>query len=108
MTPSTPSPGHAAQRAPWQPPQHHDLPDFDPIARQMLARAGIHSLEELRTLGSVQAYVLTQAANAHVGLPLLWALESTLTGQPCRQVERQHRTRLLRALAGCAPLGQMH
>ena len=41
--------GRPAQGAPWQ--QNGDLADLDPIARQMLARAGIHSLEELRTKG---------------------------------------------------------
>ncbi|GAD23330.1 TfoX/Sxy family DNA transformation protein [Acidovorax sp. MR-S7] len=83
-------------------PPPASLPGLDPLARHMLARAGIHSLQELRALGSVEAYVRAQAANVHVGLPLLWSLEAVLTGQPWRQVEREHRARLLRALA-CTP-----
>lgn len=84
--------------APLLPPADAGLPGLDSLARHMLARAGIRSLQQLRALGALEAYVRTRSANVHVGLPLLWSLEAALTGQPWRQVEREQRVRLLRAL----------
>lgn len=75
------------------------VPGLDHLARHMLARAGIHSLQQVHALGAVEAYARTRSANVHVGLPLLWALEAALTGERRQRVERQHRARLLRALA---------
>ena len=75
------------------------LSGFDPLARHMLNRAGIQSMQQLRAIGSVQAYACIRAANVHVGLSLFWTLEGALTGQPKWQVEREHRVRLLSALA---------
>jgi DNA transformation protein len=64
----------------------------------MLARAGINSVDQLRALGAVAAYVKARAVDAGTSLNLLWALEGALTGQPWRQVAREERTRLLLAL----------
>lgn len=75
-----------------------DLKSLGPKSQEMLARAGIHSVEQLRELGSIPAYVLAKQANANVSLNLLWALESVLSGEPWQQVARDHRTSLLLAL----------
>jgi len=64
----------------------------------MLARAGITSVEQLRKVGSVAAYVKAKRANGNVSLNLLWALESALSGEPWQKVARLHRTSLLLAL----------
>lgn len=74
------------------------LRSLGPKSQQMLARAGIATVAELRRLGAVAAYTRARQANAGVSLNLLWALESALTGQPWQAVARQHRTSLLLAL----------
>lgn len=64
----------------------------------MLALACVSSVEQLRALGSVAAYVLVKRSGGHPSLNLLWALEGALTGQPWQVVAREHRTSLLLAL----------
>lgn len=75
-----------------------ELNGLGPKSQEMLARAGITSVGQLRRLGSVAAFAKARAANPGVSLNLLWALEAGLTGQPWQQVARQHRTSLLLAL----------
>ena len=75
-----------------------ELKSLGPKSQQMLARAGITSVTQLRELGAVAAFVMTKRANEGVSLNLLWALESALTGQPWQQVARDHRTSLLLAV----------
>lgn len=75
-----------------------DLKSLGPKSQEMLERAGIHSIEQLRGLGSVAAYGLAKRANGNVSLNLLWALESALTGMTWQQVARERRLSLLLAL----------
>ncbi len=75
-----------------------DLKSLGPRSQEMLARAGIMSVAQLRELGAVAAYAKTRQANGSASLNLLWALESALTGQRWQDVARQHRTSLLLAL----------
>ena len=75
-----------------------DLPSLGPKSQEMLAKAGITSIAQLRELGSVRAYAMTKKSNAAVSLNLLWALESALCGMPWQEVARQHRASLLLAL----------
>lgn len=81
-----------------EPPSIDDLPGLGPKSRDMLARAGITTVEELRHLGAVVAYVRAKRANGNVSLNLLWGLESALCGEPWQEVARRHRTSLLLAL----------
>lgn len=81
-----------------QPGQRDELPGIGPKSREMLARAGIVSMEQLQAMGAVAAYVQTKRAGGNVSLNLLWGLESVLTGQHWRDVARQHRASLLLAL----------
>ncbi len=74
------------------------LPNLGPKSQQMLARAGIHTVAQLHTLGAVAAYVQTKKAGEAVSLNLLWALEGALTGLRWQDVARMHRTSLLFAL----------
>jgi DNA transformation protein len=75
-----------------------DLPNLGPKSQQMLDRAGIVSLEQLRALGSVRAYARVKRNGGNPTLNLLWALEGALTGTPWQDVAREHRTSLLLAL----------
>jgi TfoX C-terminal domain len=74
------------------------LTDLGPKSQEMLAQAGITTVEQLTELGSIEAYVRTKRANASVSLSLLWGLESAITGEHWQQVAKKHRTRLLLAL----------
>ncbi len=75
-----------------------DLNSLGPRSQAMLARASITSVEQLREIGSIRAYVMAKRTNENVSLNLLWALESALTGEPWQEVARLHRTSLLLAL----------
>ncbi len=78
--------------------QISDLKRLGPKSQEMLARAGIHTTEQLRELGSVEAYIRVKRVWAGTSLNLLWALESALTDMPWRQVAKIHRTSLLLAV----------
>lgn len=75
-----------------------ELPNLGPKSQAMMARAGICTVEALRQLGSVGAYVKVKRAGAKPSLNLLWALEAALSGMHWQQVARDHRTSLLLAL----------
>jgi DNA transformation protein len=75
-----------------------DLPNIGPRSREMLAGAGVASLEDLRRLGSVGAFAAVRRAGGRPSLNLLWALEGALTGARWQDVAREHRTSLLLAL----------
>lgn len=74
------------------------LPGLGPKSADMLRRGGIETEEQLRSLGSVQAYRLVRDAGIPVSLNLLWALEGALSGERWQDVARLHRTSLLMAL----------
>lgn len=74
------------------------LPNLGPKSAQMLASVGITTVDQLRALGSVAAYVKAKQAGQRVSLNLLWALEGALTGEHWRDVAREQRTGLLMAL----------
>ena len=71
-----------------------DLPNFGPKSQQMLERAGIHTIEQLRELGAVRAYVQVKRT-AKVSLNLLWAMEGAQSGQHWQEVAKHERLRLL-------------
>ncbi len=75
-----------------------DLPNLGPKSQKMLERAGIVSLDQLRNLGSVAAFVQVKRAGNKPSLNLLWALEGALSGLGWQVVAREHRTSLLLAL----------
>ncbi|MDX1569300.1 MAG: TfoX/Sxy family protein [Xanthomonadales bacterium] len=75
-----------------------DLPGLGPRSRDMLAAAGIASVDDLRDLGSVGAFAAVRKAGIGASLNLLWALEGALSGMPWQEVARDHRTSLLLAL----------
>lgn len=82
-----------------------DLPNFGPKSQQMLAQAGIHTIEQLRELGAVRAYVQVKRSGACSSLNLLWAMEGALSGQHWQVVAKQERLRLLLELEDAEKAG---
>lgn len=74
------------------------LPNLGPKSAAFLTAAGIHSVEELVSLGSVAAFAKVKRVEPKASLNLLWALEGALTGISWQEVAREHRTSLLLAL----------
>lgn len=76
------------------------LPNLGPKSRAALAEAGIDSLDALRHIGAVGAYVAVKARAKSLSpsLNLLWALEGVLTRRPWQVVAREDRLSLLAAL----------
>jgi DNA transformation protein and related proteins len=72
-----------------------DLPNLGPKSQQMLAQAGIHTIEQLRELGAVRAYLQVKRAGNGVSLNLLWAMEGALSGRHWQEVAKNDRLRLL-------------
>jgi DNA transformation protein len=72
-----------------------DLPNFGPKSQQMLAQAGIKTVEQLRKLGSVLAYLQVKRSGGNASLNLLWAMEGALTNQHWQVVAKQERLSLL-------------
>ena len=72
-----------------------DLPNFGPKSQQMLAQSGIHTLEQLRELGAVRAYVQVKRCGACSSLNLLWAMEGALSDRHWQDVAKNDRLRLL-------------
>lgn len=72
-----------------------DLPNFGPKSQLMLAKAGIKTIEQLRELGAVRAFVQVKRSGSNASLNLLWAMEGALTGQHWQVVAKQERLRLL-------------
>lgn len=72
-----------------------DLPNLGAKSQQMLALAGIHTIEQLRELGAVRAYVQVKRAGANASLNLLWALEGAMSGRHWQAVQKQDRLSLL-------------
>jgi DNA transformation protein len=74
------------------------LPNLGPRSQQMLAAVGIDTLQRLRELGAVRAYLRVKRNGGNASLNLLWALEGALTGQHWQVVAKQERLRLLMEL----------
>ncbi|MBN8446774.1 MAG: TfoX/Sxy family protein [Gammaproteobacteria bacterium] len=75
-----------------------DLKSLGPKSQQLLADAGITTVDELYAIGAVAAYLKVKAYWPRTSLNMLWALESAVTGIPWQEVARLHRTNLLSAV----------
>ena len=73
-------------------------PNLGPKSAEILARAGLTTLAQLREIGAVAAYVRAKNTGANVSLNLLWALEGAVSGLRWQEVAREHRASLLLAL----------
>lgn len=56
------------------------LRNLGPVSTRWLAAVGIHTLDDLRKVGVVNAYNLVRARGYNATLNLLWALQGALTG----------------------------
>jgi DNA transformation protein len=61
----------------------------------MFAQAGIHTIEQLRELGTVRAYVQVKRAGACSSLNLWWAMEAALSGRHWQEIAKNDRLTLL-------------
>lgn len=52
--------------------------NLGPVSMQWLASIDVHTLDELRELGAVDAYRLLALRGYNVSLNLLWAMEAAL------------------------------
>ena len=72
-----------------------ELRNLGPKSQDMLNRAGISSVGQLREIGAARAYVQVKRMEKNVSLNLLWALEGALSNRPWQEVAKQERLRLL-------------
>lgn len=72
-----------------------NFPGLGPKSEAMLASAGIESVEQLKAMGSVRAFLKVKHAGFKPSLNLLWGLESAVTGVPWQVIARQNRLSLL-------------
>ena len=74
------------------------LLNLGPRSLEMMSKAGIHSLEDLRALGSVEAYLKVRRVWKDASLNLLWAMEGAVSGRQWREVAKHDRLDLLTRL----------
>lgn len=74
------------------------LRNLGPASARWLARAGIHSGRQLRTLGAVNAYRRALLSGARPNLNLLWALQGAVQDRDWRQLTQAEKARLLMEL----------
>ena len=75
-----------------------DLRNLGVKSESMLSDAGITTVERLREIGAVSAYVQIVATGAEPSMNLLWALEGALTGRSWQEVAKHDRLSLLMQL----------
>ncbi len=71
------------------------LGKLGPKSQEALGRIGIRTDDELRTLGSVAAFLRVKRSGGCGSLNLLWGIEAALTGKPWRVVAKEDRLSLL-------------
>jgi DNA transformation protein len=72
-----------------------NLRNLGPQSAKMLRKAGIVSNNELRSLGSIAAYLAVKRVGCSPSINLLWALEGALTDRDWKEVARKDRLSLL-------------
>lgn len=56
----------------------NQIRNLGPVSQQWLDDVGIHTVEDLRRVGSVSAYAVVRRHERRASLNLLWALEAAL------------------------------
>lgn len=64
----------------------------------MLKAVGIDSIERLRSLGALAAFLVVEEAGLAPSLNLLWALEGALNDRHWTKIDPAHRAALLLAV----------
>lgn len=60
-------------------PAQRPMKNIGPASSRWLAAVGIHSLDDLRAIGVVNAYALVRGHGYNASLNLLWALQGAVT-----------------------------
>jgi DNA transformation protein len=75
------------------------MPHLGAHSEAMLHRAGVTTVDQLRALGSVAAYLLLRRCTEKVTDRLLWSLEASLSSVRISQISSERRAEILRAVA---------
>lgn len=76
-----------------------NLLNLGPQSTAWLAAIGIHSEEDLRAIGAVEAYCLVRAQQPRASLNLLYALEGALQQRPWNSFTPEEKAALQEAVA---------
>lgn len=76
-----------------------DLPNLRLLNERMLKKIGIETIEQLHTIGALNAYkALQQTLDTPLNVELLWALEGAIRGQHWSVIPENRRHELLEQL----------
>ena len=75
------------------------MPHLGAHSEAMLNRVGVTTVDQLRALGSVAAYLLLRRSAEKVTERLLWSLEASLSSVRISQISSERRAEILRAVA---------
>jgi DNA transformation protein len=88
-----------ATMAEEKPTRLKDLPNLRLGTERMLKKAGISSVSELKSMGSVEAFKAVKASqNDELSIELLWALEGALNGTHWSVISQERRNELMSSL----------
>jgi DNA transformation protein and related proteins len=73
--------------------------NLGPVSMQWLAAIDVHTLDDLREVGAVNAYRLLTLRGYQVSLNLLWAMEAALRDVHWMEILPEDKERLKRELA---------
>jgi DNA transformation protein len=69
--------------------------NLGPRSAQQLASVGINTVEKLRAMGAVAAYVTVQRGCSNIGVNMLWALQGALTNRHWEDAAREFKDTML-------------
>jgi DNA transformation protein len=75
------------------------MPHLGTHSEAMLHRVGVTTVDQLRALGSVAAYLLLRRSAENVTDRLLWSLEASLSNVRIAHISKERRAEILRAVA---------
>ena len=72
------------------------LRNLGPASAMMLAKVGIHTIDELRAIGAVKAYMRVRAVRSRgASVNLLWSMAAGLDGRGWQEVSSAEKESLL-------------
>lgn len=74
------------------------LKNLGPKSATMMQAAGIHTAEQIRSLGSVGTYLLVQQKHGPTSLNFLWALEGFIRDIDWRELSQTDKAELQKEL----------
>jgi DNA transformation protein len=73
--------------------------NLGPVSQQWLREIGVHTINDLRRVGSVSAYAMVRRNERRASLNLLWALEAALRDIDWRELNSRDKEFLKKELA---------